>query len=130
MSPTNQRLESSRFTETLYLVFQDFKAAVDSYLAETIHPRIVTFIREEEEKIKSHLESVATPYAVMVKEAMSDYQASMADTGVSPQPEQPWKQDGFDGSEGSQIERQAESAPGGNNHALFCQNKNRSGYAS
>ncbi len=78
-------LDSSRFTEMLYMVFQDFKAAVDSHLAETIHPRIVKFIREEEEKIKSHLESVATPYASMVEEAMSDYEASMADTGA-PQP--------------------------------------------
>ncbi len=74
--------DSSRFTEMLYMVFQDFKAAVDSYLTETIHPRIVKFIREEEGKIKSHLESVATPYASMVEEAMSDYQASMADTGA------------------------------------------------
>jgi hypothetical protein len=79
-------LESSRFTEMLYMVFQDFKAAVDSHLAETIHPKIVKFIREEEEKIQSHLESVATPYASMMKEAMSDYQASMADTGA-PQPD-------------------------------------------
>lgn len=78
-------LESARFTEILYMVFQDFKAAVDSHLTETIHPRVVKFIREEEEKIKSDLESVATPYASMVKEALSDYQASMADMGT-PQP--------------------------------------------
>ncbi len=83
LEPYEATIESSRFTEMLYLVFQDFKAAIDSHLAETIHPRIVKFIREEEEKIKSHLESVATPYAAMVKEAMSDYQASMADTGAS-----------------------------------------------
>jgi GTPase SAR1 family protein len=82
LEPYESTLESSRFTEMLYMVFQDFKAAVDSHLAETIHPRIVKFIREEEEKIKSHLESVATPYAAMVKETMSDYQASMADTGA------------------------------------------------
>ncbi len=75
-------LESARFTETLYLVFQDFKAAVDRHLVETIHPRIVKFIREEEERIKSHLESVATPYATMMKETVSDYKASMADTGA------------------------------------------------
>jgi len=86
LEPYESTLESSRFTEMLYLVFQDFKAAVDNHLAETIHPRIVRFIREEEEQIKTHLESVATPYAAMVKEAMSDYQASMADTGAS-QPE-------------------------------------------
>ena len=73
--------ESSRFTEILYLVFQDFKAAVDRHLAETIHPRIVKFIHEEEERIKSHLESVATPYAAMLKEAVSDYQASTARVG-------------------------------------------------
>ncbi|MBW1864827.1 MAG: hypothetical protein JRI64_04130, partial [Deltaproteobacteria bacterium] len=83
LEPYESTLESSRFTEMLYLVFQDFKAAVDNHLAETIHPRIVKFIREEEEKIKSHLESVATPYAAMVAETMSDYQASMADTGAS-----------------------------------------------
>ncbi len=88
LEPYESSLESSRFTETLYLVFQDFKFVVDGYLAETIHPRVVTFIRKEEEKIKSHLESAATPYAVMVNEAMSEYQTSMTD-GVSPQPQRP-----------------------------------------
>jgi GTPase SAR1 family protein len=83
LEPYESTLESSRFTETLYLVFQDFKASIDSHLAETIHPRIVRFIRDEEEGIKSHLESVATPYAAMVKEAVSDYQASMAGTDAS-----------------------------------------------
>ena len=82
LEPYESTLESSRFTEMLYMVFQDFKSAVDDYLAETIHPRIVKFIREEEEKIKSHFESAATPYAAMVKETMSDYQASMADTAA------------------------------------------------
>ena len=82
LEPYESTLESSRFTEALYLVFQDFKAAIDNHLAETIHPRIVRFIRDEEERIKSHLESVATPYAAMVKEALSDYQAAMADTGA------------------------------------------------
>ena len=83
LEPYESTLESSRFTETLYLVFQDFKSAVDKHLAETIHPRIVKYLGEEEQKIKSRLESVATPYAAMVQEALSDYQASMADTGAS-----------------------------------------------
>jgi GTPase SAR1 family protein len=82
LEPYESALESSRFTETLYLVYQDFKSAVDTHLAETIHPRIVKYLGEEEKKIKSQLESVATPYAAMVKEALSDYQASMAETGA------------------------------------------------
>ena len=83
LEPYESTLELSRFTEALYLVFQDFKSAVDKHLAETIHPRIVKYLGEEEQEIKSQLESVATPYAAMVQEALSDYQASMVDTGAS-----------------------------------------------
>jgi len=83
LEPYESTLESSRFTEALYLVYQDFKSAVDKHLAETIHPRIVKYLGGEEQEIKSQLESVATPYAAMVQEALSDYQASMVDTGAS-----------------------------------------------
>lgn len=69
--------DASRFTEILYLVFQDFKVAVDSHLAETAHPKIVRFIHKEEQNIKSQLESVALPYAAMVNDALSEYQATL-----------------------------------------------------
>jgi GTPase SAR1 family protein len=82
-APYEDILESTRFTEVLYLVFQDFRAAVDSHLAEIIHPRIVRFIQHEEGEFKSQLESVVTPFTAMVSEAMTEYQASMAQESVS-----------------------------------------------
>jgi len=88
MAPYQSVLESSRFTEVLYLIFQDFRSAVDNQLAETIHPRIVKFIQKEEETLKTHLESVAAPYSEMIKEAMHEYRESMSD-GKTDAPERP-----------------------------------------
>ncbi len=75
-------IESSRFTEVLYLVFQDFRAAIDSYITENFHPRIVSFMQAEEGRIKAQLEAVAKPFFTMVNEAMLEYQRALADKSI------------------------------------------------
>jgi len=75
-------IETSRFTELLYLVFQDFRAVVDSHIAEVLHPKIVSFMQTEEGKIKAQLEAVAKPFSAMVNEAMQEYQQALADKSI------------------------------------------------
>jgi len=77
-----ESLEASGFTDTLFLVFQDFKESLDGYMAEQVNPRIIRFVRDEEERIATYLESVAGPYVAMVREAVTDYNQEMADLGI------------------------------------------------
>ena len=79
LEPYEGIIETSRFTEVLYLVFQDFRAIVDSHIAEVVHPKIVNFMRAEEGKLKSQLETVAKPFSAMVNDTMLEYQEALAD---------------------------------------------------
>ncbi|WP_207680489.1 dynamin family protein [Desulfonema magnum] len=77
-------LASADFSNSMYLMFQEFKQAVDSFMAETINPDIIRFIKEEEKKIRESLESVAEPYEVMVQEALDEYNKIMERFQLAP----------------------------------------------
>ena len=82
LEPYEAIMETSRFTEVLYLMFQDFRTVVDRQIAEVLHPRIVSFMQVEEHKIKTQLEAVAKPFSTMVNEAMLEYQEALADKSI------------------------------------------------
>jgi len=67
-----QKNKTSNFSATLYLLFQDFKQHVDSFMAEETNPKIIQFIKEEEQRIQSFLDSVLIPYESIVQEAVSE----------------------------------------------------------
>jgi hypothetical protein len=75
-------LEATSFTYTLFLIFQDFKTALDAYMAESINPKIVKFIREAEAKASRSLASVGEPYEAMINEAISGYRETMDRLGI------------------------------------------------
>ena len=75
---------SSGFANTLFLVFQDLKQTVDTFMAEVTNPEIIRFIREQEKRIKEYLESIAKPYDSMVQEAISDYNKTIESLGIFP----------------------------------------------
>ncbi|MCP4113352.1 MAG: hypothetical protein GY749_48780 [Desulfobacteraceae bacterium] len=79
-----QNPESSSFSNNLYLAFQDFKQAVDTYMAETTNPEVIHFIREEEKIISEHIESIAGPYDSMIQDALAEYNNSMSNLGIAP----------------------------------------------
>jgi Dynamin family len=78
-----KNLETSNFTNTLYLVFQEFKQAIDAFMAEKTNPKIIQFIREEEIRIKGFLDSILLPYDSMVQEAIEDFNTAVGSFGVS-----------------------------------------------
>lgn len=57
------------FANTLYQVFQEFKQAIDTFMAHSINPEVIRFIKEAERKIQSQLTAVVDPYNLMVEEA-------------------------------------------------------------
>lgn len=76
-------LETTNFTNTLYLVFQEFKQAIDRFMAETTNPKTVQFIRQEEERIKEFLDSILLPYDSLVQEAILDFNTTVGAFGIS-----------------------------------------------
>lgn len=78
------KLETSGFNNTLYLVFQDFRQAVDRFMAESVNPPIIKFLKEKEERIMKFFESVTIPYEKMILDSFEDYNQMLSDLGLQP----------------------------------------------
>ena len=83
LEPFAEKNESASFTQALFLVFQEFKHHLDTFVTETIMPETVHFVREEEAKIAAHLQTLAAPYDGLLREALADYNASLGSIGVT-----------------------------------------------
>ena len=70
------------FSNILYLVFQEFKHGLDTFMTENINPKIFHFVKKEEEKIIDYFDSISGPYEVMVNDALSEYNAAMERLGL------------------------------------------------
>ena len=68
--------------QNLYRVYQDFKTALDSFITESVTPKLVGFIKKQEEKILSDLDQMTRPYANMVENALKDYGHAMGEFGI------------------------------------------------
>jgi len=75
-------LEASGFLPTLYRIFQTLREATNRYLAESINPRLVDFIRIEEKKIKGVFEQVSGPYSLMIQDALDQHQRIVEKLGI------------------------------------------------
>ncbi len=62
-------LENADFFEALAAVFQAFKQDLDRYMAETVNPLLIGFIRKKELEISRYFESMAGPYQKMMADA-------------------------------------------------------------
>ena len=76
-------LKTSGFSNTLYKIFQEFKQAFDTFMAETINPEVIRFVRKQEARIHEHLESIAGPFDVMVQDAIATYNGMMDKLGIN-----------------------------------------------
>lgn len=77
-----EKLEASGFQKTLFMVFQQFKQALDTFMAETINPEIANFSRKIEERIRTSLESVAGPYHSMAADDIAELKSTIADSSI------------------------------------------------
>jgi dynamin family protein len=81
-SDYRETLDTAGFSNTLYQVFQEFKQTLDTFMAETINPEVIRFVRSKEEWIRQYLESIATPYKSIAREALNEYADSMGELGI------------------------------------------------
>jgi GTPase SAR1 family protein len=84
-----ENLKAFGFPKTLYLVFQEFKQALDTYMTETANPEVIRFIREKEKRVHENFESIADPFDVMVKDAIVGYNGMMEKFGIVRSAESP-----------------------------------------
>jgi GTPase SAR1 family protein len=68
------------FTNTLYQVFQEYRQAIDTFMAQSINPEMIYFVREEEKKIVDHLTAAADPYSLMVEDALKEQSYHLGQT--------------------------------------------------
>jgi hypothetical protein len=78
-----ESLKTAGFSNTLYQVFQEFKQALDTYMAETVNPDVIHFVREKEMRINEYLDSISTSFDVMVQDAIVEYNDMMGSFGIS-----------------------------------------------
>ena len=76
-------IKTTGFSNTLYMIFQEFKQAFDTFMAETINPEVIRFVRQQEARIHEHLESIAGPFDVMVQDAIATYNRMMGKLGIN-----------------------------------------------
>ncbi len=65
------------FNQTVYLVYQEFKQAVDAFMAEKINPEIIGFIGGLENRIRDYFHSVVNPFEAMVRDAVEQYEKTL-----------------------------------------------------
>lgn len=85
MDDCQDGLTATGFNQTLYQTFQDFKQALDTHMTHTITPRIIGFLRQQEQQLGESLASLAKPYVGMVEEALDEYQQRVGQLHIPPQ---------------------------------------------
>ena len=81
-SAYQEHIASAGFNHCLYLVYQDFKQALDAYMTETVNPRVVNFIRERELQIRRHLESTVEPFDEMGRGSLKSYDHGIGELNI------------------------------------------------
>lgn len=83
-------LKTSGFLPTLYRVFQALQQAANRFIAESINPRLVEFVREEEKRAEDMFEQVSGPYSLMIQDTVDQHQRTMEKLGINI-PKRPFK---------------------------------------
>ncbi|MCP4117863.1 MAG: hypothetical protein GY737_21175 [Desulfobacteraceae bacterium] len=71
-------LREQGFENTLYLMFQEFKGALDTFMTQTVSPEITGFAREQEQAIESYFKALYRSYDINPSEISMEF-ASMVE---------------------------------------------------
>lgn len=82
-SKNESDIEEMGFSTTLYMIFQDFKRALDRYMAETINPRLIEFIKKEEGKFRDVLDTTVDSYDTLVRDVLQKHEETLKGLGIS-----------------------------------------------
>ncbi|MFZ7126985.1 MAG: dynamin family protein [Desulfobacterales bacterium] len=81
-SDYEQVLQTDGFHSALYRIFQEFRQALETYMAENTHPDLVRFVRKQESRITERLYALVSPYQSLVRDAVTGVNRTITDIGV------------------------------------------------
>ena len=82
LAPFAEQMSASGFNHCLYGVFQSFRQALDSLMAEKINPDLIAFGQQLEKKMVADLATMARPFEAMARSALDRYEAELARIGL------------------------------------------------
>jgi len=74
-------LNDIEFSQILYLVFQDFKQAIDTHITETINPGLIRFVQSNEKRIGEYFESLIIPFDTMMDKVYEEFNGLSGNSG-------------------------------------------------
>jgi hypothetical protein len=80
--PLKGKSDLAGVSKTMYLSYQDFKHALDKFIAEDINPEVIRFVKTQEKEIGKYLSSIIKPYNAMLTDTFDEYLGSMKKLGV------------------------------------------------
>ena len=68
-----ESLKSADFSQTLYLVFQEFKQSIDTYITESINPEMIRFLQTRKNRIQEFFTALIVPFDSMIEDAYDEF---------------------------------------------------------
>jgi GTPase SAR1 family protein len=76
-------LGASGFLPTLYRIFQALQQAANRFIAESINPKLVNFVRDLENRIEGVFDQVSGPYSLMIKDTVDQHRRTVNGLGIN-----------------------------------------------
>jgi GTPase SAR1 family protein len=93
-----ESLKHTDFSQTLYLVFQEFKQSIDTYITETINPAVIRFLKAREKRIREYFAALIVPFDAMIEDVFDEFSGRLGrgelfNEGINPSSNKPPKMD-------------------------------------
>jgi len=93
-----ESLKNVDFSQTLYLVFQEFKQSIDSYITESINPEVIRFLQARKKRIREYFAALIVPFDTMIEDAYDEFNGMLGRSeqfadGIHPLGTKPAKMD-------------------------------------
>ena len=93
-----ESLKHTDFSQTLYLVFQEFKQSIDTYITETINPAVIRFLQAKEKRIREYFAALIVPFDAMIEDVLDEFSGRLGrgelfNEGINPSSNKPPKMD-------------------------------------
>jgi len=72
-----ESLKHADFSQILYLIFQEFKQSIDTYITETINPEVIRFLQAREQRIREYFAALIVPFDTMVEDVFDEFRGRL-----------------------------------------------------
>ena len=77
-----ESLKGADFSQTLYLVFQEFKQSIDTYITEKVNPEVIRFLQARGKRIREYFAALIVPFDTMIEDAYNEFNGMLGRSGL------------------------------------------------